>query len=125
MASTSLSLSLSLSFSLRKFELERGENSLVEEDLWFHLLEGIDRIADDFLPALPLPLKTQMTCTFQKSLFVLHFLEDLVTLPPRSPTVIVPAVSPSLRASTFLNVSSVCFISSRPDSQDFAAAHVV
>ena len=53
MASTSLSLSLSLSFSLRKFELERGENSLVEEDLWFHLLEGIDRIADDFLPALP------------------------------------------------------------------------
>ena len=42
-----------------------------------------------------------------------------------SPTVIVPAVSPSLRASTFLNVSSVCFISSRPDSQDFAAVHVV
>ena len=75
MASTSLSLSLSLSFSLRKFELERGENSLVEEDLWFgHLLEGIDRLADDLLPALPLPLKTHMTCTLQKSLFVLHFL---------------------------------------------------
>ena len=69
-----LSLSLSLSFSLRKFELERGENSWVEEYLWFHLLEGIDRLADDFLPALPLPLKTHMTCTLQKSLFVLHFL---------------------------------------------------
>ena len=67
-------LSLSLSFSLRKFELERGENSLVEEDLWFHLLEGIDRLADDFLPALPLPLTTHMTGTLQKSLFVLHFL---------------------------------------------------
>ena len=64
-----------------------------------------------------MPLNTHMTCTLQKSLFVLHFLEDLVTLPPRSPTVIVPAVSPSLRASTFLNVSSVCFISSRPDTR--------
>ena len=55
MASTSLSFSLSL--SLLNFELERRENSLVEEDLWFHLLECIDRLADDFLPALPLPLK--------------------------------------------------------------------
>ena len=66
--SFSLSPSLPLSLSLRNFELKRGENSLVEEDLWFHLLEGIDRIADDFLPALPLPLKTHMTCTLQKSL---------------------------------------------------------